>query len=331
MQTQMHALSLDDVIANEELERRRPRHDQSVALQARIDALSRELATTPRQVLQKLTDAVMELCQAHSAGVSLLEREGEGEKRSEFFRWHAVSGGFAPLLWSTLPREFSPCGTVLDRGTALLMISPERYFTNLADVQPKVQEVLLVPFSVGGQVAGTVWAVAHDRSRRFDAEDQRVLTRLSEFAGEAYRQLSSLSTDDVVQLSRLVVGGGPKAARAAVQKRVLVVDDNADAANSLAALLRAMGHEVFVAHDGRTALNDLSRIRPDIALLDIAMPDMSGYDLARQVRSRMGSAVRIVALSGFGLPEDRARALEAGFDQHMVKPADAAFLRSLLG
>jgi len=116
-----------------------------------------------------------------------------------------------------------------------------------------------------------------------------------------------------------------------MHKRVLVVDDNRDAANSLAMLLRGMGHEVFVAHEGRAALGDLSRIRPDVALLDIAMPDMSGYELVRQIRSRMGPAVRIVALSGFGLPEDRARAIEAGFDQHMVKPADLAFLRSLLG
>jgi CheY-like chemotaxis protein len=118
---------------------------------------------------------------------------------------------------------------------------------------------------------------------------------------------------------------------AGIRKRILLVDDNVDAAASLALLLRAMGHEVFVAHEGRSALGDLSRIRPDIALLDIAMPDMSGYDLAREIRNRMGAAIRIVALSGFGLPEDRERALEAGFDQHMVKPADAAFLKSLLG
>ena len=133
---------------------------------------------------------------------------------------------------------------------------------------------------------------------------------LLDFAGGAGRTLSSLAT---------------------VQKRILVVDDNVDAANSLAVLLRTMGHEVFVSHDGRSALLDLSRIRPDIALLDIAMPDMSGYDVARQIRERLGGAVRIVALTGFGLPEDRARALEAGFDLHMVKPADAAFLKSLLG
>jgi CheY-like chemotaxis protein len=116
-----------------------------------------------------------------------------------------------------------------------------------------------------------------------------------------------------------------------VQKRVLVVDDNADAAKALEHLLRAMGHEVFVAFDGTSALRQLSAARPDVALLDITMPDMSGYDLARQIRGVLGAAVRLVALTGFGLPEDRARALEAGFDQHMVKPLDPAFLRSLLG
>jgi CheY-like chemotaxis protein len=316
-------LPLDAVIATEELGRRRPRHRMQDALDAALARLGADLAISPRQVLQKLSDAALELCQAHSAGVSLLE--------GELFRWHAVSGRFAPLLWSTLPRAFSPCGTVLERRAAQLMISPERHFTNLVNVEPKVQEVLLVPFAAGGQPVGTVWLVSHDHSRRFDAEDKRVLTELSVFAARAYEQLSSLSAEDVVQLSRRSAARTQKPARAAVPKRVLVVDDNVDAATSLALLLRAMGHEAFVAHDGRAALADLSRIRPDIALLDIAMPDMSGYDLARQIRSRMGSTLRIVALTGFGLPEDRARALEAGFDQHMVKPADAAFLKSLLG
>jgi CheY-like chemotaxis protein len=319
-------VSLDTVIANEEFGRRRPRRELRAAAHARIEALSRELATSPRRILQKLTDSVLELCESHSAGVSLLEAEG----KRQFFRWHAVSGKWAPLLWTTLPRWFSPCGTVLDRKGPQLMIDPERYFTPLAQVPPKVYEALLVPFAVGGELVGTVWAVTHDRVRHFDSEDKRVLEQLSQFAAQAYAQLSALSADDVIHLSRLSAARPAAAVRAAVQKRLLVVDDNVDAANSLALLLRGMGHEVFVAHEGRVALGELSRIRPDIALLDIAMPDMSGYDLARQIRGRMGSAVRIVALSGFGLPEDRARALEAGFDQHMVKPADLAFLRSLL-
>lgn len=318
---------LDAVIANEELGRRRPRHRPHDRLEQALERLSRDLATSPRRILQNLTDTALELCQAHSAGVSLLESEGA----RQFFRWHAVSGRWAPLVWTTLPREFSPCGTVLDRGAPQLMIDPQRYFTPLAQVPPKVFEALLLPFSVAGELVGTVWAVSHDRSRCFDSEDRRVLAQLSEFAARAYQQLSTLSAEDVVHLSRLSAGRPQNPLRAPLQRRILVVDDNVDAANSLALLLRGMGHEVFVAHEGRAALADLSRIRPDIALLDIAMPDMSGYELARQLRSRAGPAMRIVALTGFGLAEDRARALEAGFDQHMVKPADPAFLKSLLG
>jgi CheY-like chemotaxis protein len=318
---------LDAVIANQELHRRRPRQRLHERLEQALERLRRDLAASPRRSLQNLTDTALELCRAHSAGVSLLESEGE----RQFFRWHAVSGKWAPLVWTTLPREFSPCGTVLDRNAAQLMVDPERYFTPLAQVPPKVFEALLLPFSVGGELVGTVWVVSHDRTRCFDSEDRRVLAHLSEFAARAYQQLSTLSAEDVVHLSRLNAGRAHKPARAALQRRILVVDDNVDAANSLALALRTLGHEVFVAHDGRSALADLSRIRPDIALLDIAMPGMTGYEVARQVRARLGAAVRIVALTGFGLAEDRARALEAGFDQHIVKPADTAFLRSLLG
>jgi len=324
-------LPLDSVIANDQLSRRRPRHRMQAALDLALGKLAGELATSPRRVLQKLTDAALELCQSHSAGVSLVEAEGA----RQFFRWHAVSGRWAPLLWTTLPREFSPCGTVLDRKAAQLMILPERHFTPLAQVPPKVYEALLVPFEVAGELVGTVWVISHEAERRFDSEDRRVVARLASFAAQAYERLSSLSADDVVHLSCLASRpqqGEPRtgAPRAMVQKRILVVDDNVDAAEALAVLLRTMGHEVFVAHDGRAALAVLLNSRLDIALLDITMPGMNGYELARRIRQQVGASLRIVAVSGFGLDEDRARALEAGFDHHMVKPVDPAFLKSLL-
>src|SRR5687768_1840499 len=116
---------LDSVIANEELGRRRSRRRSDATLDQALAQLARELATSPRRILQTLTDTALELCRAHSAGVSLVEREGE----RHIFRWHAVSGQWAPLLWSTLPREFSPCGTVLDRGAPQFMRRPARHFT----------------------------------------------------------------------------------------------------------------------------------------------------------------------------------------------------------
>jgi CheY-like chemotaxis protein len=321
-------LALDAVIANQELRRRRPRHPMHDALEEALVGLARHLATSPRQVLQKLSDTALELCYAHSSGISLLEEENG----RQIFRWHAVSGQWASYLWATMPREFSPCGTVLERKAAQLMILPERHFTPLAQVTPRVHEALLIPFSVGGEIVGTVWVIAHDENRRFDSEDRRVVAKLANFAAEAYERLSSLSAEDVLQLSRLRTHPRPhKARRAAVQKRILVVDDNVDVAASLAVVLREMGHEVHIAYDGAAALDAAARARPDIVLLDIALPGMSGYEVASRLRQRLGAAALIVALSGCGQDAERRKALDAGFDQHLLKPVDPAFLKSLLG
>jgi signal transduction histidine kinase len=114
-------------------------------------------------------------------------------------------------------------------------------------------------------------------------------------------------------------------------KRILVVDDNRDAADTLGMLLGFLGADVQVAHDGRDALAAFEAHRPDVVLLDIAMPHLDGYEVARAIRSRAGGGVPLVALTGWGQEEDRRRVREAGFDHHLVKPADLDALRSLLG
>jgi CheY-like chemotaxis protein len=112
---------------------------------------------------------------------------------------------------------------------------------------------------------------------------------------------------------------------------VLVVDDNRDAADSLGALLRSLGGEVRVAYDGPSALEMLADFRPDVALMDIGMPRMDGYELARQVRERPDYRdIVLIALTGWGKEEDRRRAQEAGFAYHLGKPAGVAELRSLI-
>jgi PAS domain S-box-containing protein len=108
------------------------------------------------------------------------------------------------------------------------------------------------------------------------------------------------------------------------RRRVLVVDDNRDAAEMLAELLRAAGHEVVVAFDGPSALGAVPRFHPDIALLDIGLPVMDGYDLACRLRAALPATPRLVALSGYGQEHDRRRSHEAGFDAHLVKPVQAA-------
>ncbi|MET0335345.1 MAG: ATP-binding protein [Rhizobacter sp.] len=113
--------------------------------------------------------------------------------------------------------------------------------------------------------------------------------------------------------------------------RVLVADDNVDFATSLAELLRGGGHAVEVVHDGMAALAAAQRHTPDLALLDIGMPRLNGYDLARKLRAEASlQGVMLVAITGWGQASDREEALNAGFDQHLTKPVDPSLLQGLL-
>ena len=113
--------------------------------------------------------------------------------------------------------------------------------------------------------------------------------------------------------------------------RVLVADDNTDAAASLSMILQLSGHEVWTAYDGQEALQLAESIRPEVALLDIGMPHLDGYELCRLLRGKdFGRTMKIVALTGWGQAEDKQRSEEAGFDEHLVKPADIRALESLL-
>jgi PAS domain S-box-containing protein len=118
----------------------------------------------------------------------------------------------------------------------------------------------------------------------------------------------------------------------AVARRILVVDDNVDAANMLATQLRQDGHEVHVVHDGPAALLAAEGFRPDIILLDIGMPGMNGLEVARKLRERRrGPQPVIVAVTGWGNAEDEERSREAGFDLHLVKPVEETRLREIIG
>jgi CheY-like chemotaxis protein len=114
-------------------------------------------------------------------------------------------------------------------------------------------------------------------------------------------------------------------------RRILVVDDNRDAAESLGMLLGMVGHEVRVAHDGLEACAAAEEFRPDVVLLDLGLPKLSGYEVARRLReAEGGSDVLLVALTGWGQEEDRRRTREAGFDHHLTKPVELEQLRRLL-
>jgi CheY-like chemotaxis protein len=115
------------------------------------------------------------------------------------------------------------------------------------------------------------------------------------------------------------------------QRRILVVDDNRDAAGSLILLLEMMGHEVRSAADGLEAVEAVEKFCPDVVLLDIGLPKMNGYDVARLIRERpRGKHIMLIALTGWGQEEDRRKSAEAGFDVHLVKPIDLKTLTKLL-
>jgi PAS domain S-box-containing protein len=137
--------------------------------------------------------------------------------------------------------------------------------------------------------------------------------------------------DQVAAREPTAPSGAAQRAGPASGKRILVVDDNQDAAQSLAMLLRLYGNDVRTAHDGRLALEVAAAYRPDVVLLDIGLPGLDGLEVCRRLRRQLKeNQPLIVAMTGYGQEEDRRRSEEAGFDAHMVKPADLQALQDLL-
>lgn len=579
---------LEAVLRTQELQDRPSRPPDYATENRALTALVQALADAPRTILQALADKALEVLRAGSAGLSLLTRDGER------FYWAAIAGQWSPHLGGGTPNGFGPCGDVLAQNAPMLFSHWERRYPYLESATPLAEECLLVPFYVGRKAVGTIWVIAHDTERTFDAEDLRMLESLGRFASAAYeameyigvveqrraalnlledavearqraecsnrqlkereealrkadqrkneflallghelrnplmpisgasellalsigadnpsvraavdmirRQVSHLTrlVDDLLDIGRITQGriqlkcrpteiggivaeaidavgpqlrakrhtihldtscderlyvqgdatrlvqclvnilanavkytdpggeihvethatdgqavvrisdngigitpellpgifelfvqdrqgldraqgglgiglaivkqlvqmhGGEVAARsegpgtgstleirlpritrpendpaAAVADRVkplrvLIVDDNVDATTSIAMLLSALGNQVETAYRGEDALEAIATFRPDVALLDIGLPQMDGYELARRLRALpAGRELRIVALTGYGQPDDRRRALDAGFDDHLVKPVDVRVLeRTLAG
>lgn len=167
------------------------------------------------------------------------------------------------------------------------------------------------------------------------------LTELHGGVVEAYSAGLGLGAEFVVRLPVSRAHDAKKGAGASVDEsaagsgaaplHVMVVDDNADAAKSLAMLLEIEGHEVTFAHDAAAVLDRVRAEAPDALILDIGLPDMDGYELARRLRALPATATTtLVALTGYGQDEDRRRSLEAGFDHHLVKPVDVEELKRVL-
>jgi PAS domain S-box-containing protein len=217
-------------------------------------------------------------------------------------------------------------------------------------VEPAATEVTIRIRDNGIGIPGTMIGQVFDLFTQVDGSLERsqsglgigltIVKRLVEMHGgtiAARSEGAGKGTEFVVQLPRLVaqadVNERPSlaAGKAGPQRRVLVVDDNRDAAESTAMMLEIMGHETRAAHDGPEALAAGESFRPDTILLDIGMPGMNGYETCRRLRATpWGRDAVVVAVTGWGQEDDRERSREAGFDYHMTKPVEPEALQRLL-
>ena len=182
------AAPLESILCTEELRRRPARPADHEKENRALVALASALADSKSDILQTLAQTIRDVTDCDSSGLSLLTR-GDGGKR---FYWPAIVGMWQPYIGGGTPRNFGPCGDVLDRDCTLLFKHFERRYPYLQSVTPSAEECLLVPFYVRGKPAGTIWAVMHSDRRQFDAEDERIMISLGQFASVAYQTLDSI-------------------------------------------------------------------------------------------------------------------------------------------
>jgi len=178
--------ALESILCTEELDHRPSRPPDYQTENRALVSLARGLTDSPDTILQTLADMILDVCAADSAGISLLTEDG---KR---FYWPAIAGLWKSHIGGGTPRDFGPCGDVLDHNSPLLFRHIEQRYAYFQPVTPPVEEALLVPFYVEGRAVGTIWAIAHDDRRKFDNEDLRILVSLGAFASTTYQVVAKL-------------------------------------------------------------------------------------------------------------------------------------------
>ena len=175
--------SLGEVDIRAELAARPGRAPDPEALERALAELAREMTENPRRMLQKLVEVAVDLCDADTAGISLLE--------GDVFRWEAVAGVFASYRDGTMPRAASPCGVCIDENATQLMYLPDRHFPALR-AEPRFVEALLIPFQVYRRPVGTVWLVSHTEEKKFDRGHERIVRTLAQFASAGWQLWKAL-------------------------------------------------------------------------------------------------------------------------------------------
>ena len=180
--------SLESILCTEELQRRPSRTPDYEKENRALVALMAALADSPSSIFQTLAETILDITQCDSAGLSLLTRDGKTpDGCGKRFYWPAIAGMWNPHVGGGTPRNFGPCGDVLDQNRTLLFRHFERRYPYLVPVSPAAEECLLVPFYVAGEAVGTIWGIMHNDRRKFDAEDDRVMASLGKFASSAYQ------------------------------------------------------------------------------------------------------------------------------------------------
>jgi signal transduction histidine kinase len=184
---------LKSILYTEELHRRPSRPPDYEAENRALVKLASALADSPSTIFQTLAETILGITQCDSAGLSLLTKDGETpDVCGTSFYWPAIAGEWNPHVGGGTPRNFGPCGDVLDQDRTLLFKHFERRYPHLLPVIPAAEECLLVPFYVADEAVGTIWAIMHTDRREFDAEDDRVMGSLGTFASSAYQALASI-------------------------------------------------------------------------------------------------------------------------------------------
>jgi PAS domain S-box-containing protein len=184
------AVPLEAILCTDELHRRPSRPPDYETENRALVKLVSALADSPGTILQTLAETILDITQCDSAGLSLLTEDGKTPNAcGKRFYWPAIAGMWNPHVGGGTPRNFGPCGDVLDQNRTLLFRHFERRYPYLQPVIPAAEECLLVPFHVSGEAVGTIWAIMHSDRRKFDAEDDRVMASLGKFASSAYQAL----------------------------------------------------------------------------------------------------------------------------------------------
>ncbi|ABF42713.1 multi-sensor signal transduction histidine kinase [Candidatus Koribacter versatilis Ellin345] len=180
--------SLESILCTEDLQSRPSRPPDCEKENRALVKLISALADSPSTIFQTLAETIQDITQCDSAGLSLLTKDGKSPHvEGQRFYWPAICGMWGTHVGGGTPRNFGPCGDVLDQNRTLLFTHFERRYPYLMPVIPAAEECLLVPFYVDGKAVGTIWGIMHSDRRKFDAEDNRVMASLGKFASSAYR------------------------------------------------------------------------------------------------------------------------------------------------